>query len=250
MLQSGSPVALTEALVRANQHWQLRHQDDTGPGVVKSESPAFSIAISREAGTYGASIGRAVADRLGWPVYDRELLQRIASDLGVHQTLLSSLDERHANWLSEYLAGFSSQKQVSEYAFVRRLVQALLSLAAHGACVIVGRGATKVLPIATTLRVRIVAPREYRIEAVQREHGISREEAALRVEATDRERDEFVREHFHMDAGDPGNYDLVLNAARFSVEKCGELIIAALEKLRASSLIKSVPQPPSLRHMR
>jgi cytidylate kinase len=230
-----SPSALTEALVRANQHWEARHQEE-GAGA----PPAFTIALSREAGTFGAAIARAVADRLGWPVYDTELLQSIANDLGVHQTLLSSLDEHHISWLSEYLENFSPHQGVSQYTFMRRLLKTLLSLAAHGKCVIVGRGATKVLPAATTLRVRIVAPQEHRIEAVQHEHSISREEAARRVEAIDRERDKFVRDHFGMDATDPRSYDLLLNAARFSIEQCAELIIAALDRLRAVPLTAPV----------
>src|SRR5262249_43681216 len=78
MAYSLSPPALTEALVRANQHWQLRHQEEAERSE-KAAAPAFTIALSREAGTYGAAIARAVADRLGWPVYDSELLQRIST---------------------------------------------------------------------------------------------------------------------------------------------------------------------------
>ena len=246
MIGNSSPVGLTEALVRASQHWQLRHQESTGPE--KAASAPFTIALSREAGTYGAAIARAVADRLGWPLYDSELLQRIAEDMGVHQALLRSVDERQVSWLSECLEGFSSRPGISQHAFIRRLIQTLVSLAAHGECVIVGRGATKVLPAATTLRVRIVAPLEHRIEAVRREHGISRDEAARRVEATDRERDAFVREHFQTDAADPRNYDLVLNAARFPVEQCAELILAALNRLRAASAASSVSQATTMLH--
>jgi len=236
-----SSPALTEALVRANQHWQLRHQEEAG--TEKSAAPAFTIALSREAGTYGAAIARAVADRLGWPVYDSELLQRVASELGVQQASLSTMDERHVSWLSEYLEGLSPHQGVSQYAFMRRLLETILALAARGNCVIVGRGATKVLPAATTLRVRIVAPQEHRIQAVQREHGISREEAVRRVETTDRERNDFVHEHFGMDAADPRNYDLVLNAGRFPIDQCVELILAALDRLRAASDTASASQP-------
>jgi cytidylate kinase len=242
-----SSPALAEAVVRADQHWQARHQE-ADAGSQKAAAPAFTIALSRQAGTYGAAIARAVADRLGWPVYDSELMQQIANDLGVRQGLVSNMDERHVSWLTEYLEGLSPHQGVSEYAFIRRLLETLLSLAARGNCVIVGRGATKVLPAATTLRVRIVAPREHRIEAVQREHGISRDEAARRVEATDRERDEFVREHFGMDATDPGNYDLVLNAARFPVEQSTDLIIEALDRRRAVSATTPVSQAAKTSH--
>jgi cytidylate kinase len=160
------------------------------------------------------------------------LLQRIGDDLGVRGNFLESMDERHVNWLSECLEGFSWAPAVSQLAYVRRLVETMLSLAARGECVIVGRGATKVLPLATTVRVRIVAPLKYRIEAVQREHGISSQEAARRVEEVDRERDRFVTEHFLSDPTDPANYDLVLNVARFQAGECADIIIAALQTLR------------------
>jgi cytidylate kinase len=235
MAHDFSPVISTEALVRANQHSQLRHQEEASgvAGAGRLAPTAFTIAFSREAGTYGAAVARAVGNRLGWPVYDHELLQRIAEDLGVHETLLESIDEKQVGWLRECLESFSSAPTVSEFAYTRRLVEAMLSLAAHGECVIVGRGAAQVLPAATTLRVRIIAPLEYRIEAVRREHGIAREQAASQVEATDRERRRFIEEHFHFDPSDPTNYDLVLNAARFSQAECAELVVAALGRLQA-----------------
>src|SRR5262245_24603817 len=126
MIGNSSPVGLTEALVRANQHWQLRHQEGAKPE--QAASAPFTIALSREAGTYGAAIARAVADRLGWPLYDSELLQRIAEDMGVHQALLRSVDERQVSWLSECLEGFSSRPGINQFAFMHRLIQTLLSL--------------------------------------------------------------------------------------------------------------------------
>lgn len=236
-----SPVNLTEALARAHQHWQERHGENSASG---SPMPAaFAIAFSRETGTYGAAIAREVGNRLGWPVYDRELLQRIADDLGVHRTLLESVDEKHTDWLSECVRSFFATPHVNETVYFRRLVETLLSLAAQGNCVIVGGGATVIMPRATTLRVRVLAPLEHRIEAVQREHNISREDAAARVETTDRERNRFIRSHFQIDASDAANYDLVLNAARFSVVECADIVIAALERIRghATSMHASAP---------
>jgi cytidylate kinase len=223
---------LIEGLARAHHHWQVQH----GSGATVQGKPvptAFTIALSREAGTYAASIAREVGNRLGWPVYDRELLQRIADDMGVRRALLDSVDERRAGWLNECLKGLSSAPAVSQGGYVRHLIETLLALGTLGNAVIVGRGATKVLPLATTLRVRVVAPLENRIEMVRREHGISEKEAARQVESTDRERNRFVKDHFLIDPVDPRNYDLVLNAARFSPGECADLILAALDRLRA-----------------
>ena len=85
---------MTEGLARAQLHWQTSQSNVKKPA-------AFTIALSREAGTYGAAIARQVGDRLGWPVYDSELLRRIADDLGVRRNLLDTVDERQpTGWRS------------------------------------------------------------------------------------------------------------------------------------------------------
>lgn len=222
-----------EGLLKAHQHWNAVHLAESD----RHEGPAFTIALSRESGTFGAAIAREVGNRLGWPVYDKELVQHIADDMGVHSTLLESVDERQDNWLSDCLAGFAATPPVSTTGYLHRLLETLLSLGRHGNCVIVGRGATKVLPLATTLRVRVVAPLEQRIQAVQRERNITHKEAAARVETTDRERNRFVASHFGIDPADPANYDLVLNTARYAPGECADIILAALESLRKQTAL-------------
>lgn len=230
-----SPERMTEALARAQLHWQ---QANAGKAQGKA---AFTIALSREAGTNGAAVARLVGEHLGWPVYDSELLQRIADDLGVRRSLLDNIDERQRGWLEERLAGLFVASEVSESAYFRHLMETILSLAKIGSCVIVGRGATKALPLDTTLRVRVMAPLEHRVAAVSREHGISREAALARVQTTDRNRNHFVKDHFQMDPADPANYDLLLNAERFTVEECAELVIAGLERLSSRPAPSSSP---------
>ena len=139
---------LTEALIRANAHWETQRR--------KTER-ALSIAISREAGARGSSVAREVGRRLGWTVYDHELLESIAREMKVRASLLESVDEKHKSWLEERVEAFSAIPYVSENAFVRHLVETVLSLGVHGECVIVGRGAAHILPAATTLRVRLIA---------------------------------------------------------------------------------------------
>jgi hypothetical protein len=62
--------------------------------------------------------------------------------------------------------------------------------------------------------------------------GLSRPEAARYVEKKDRERDLFVKHHFHKDPADPRQYDLVLNTTRFLVGECADIILDALRRLQ------------------
>lgn len=214
------------ALDRAQRHWQERHRDET-----LNRRAGITIGITREAGTPGTSVAREVGRKLDWPVYDHELVERIAQEMGLRSTLLGSVDERRQSWLLESMRAFSSEKFASEGGYVHHLVQTLLSLASHGNCVIVGRGAAQILPYETTLRVRLVAPLESRILATAQRLGLNHEQAARWVADTDRNRTLFVRDHFHKDPTVTSNYDLLLNASRWSVAACADFIVDAARRL-------------------
>ena len=86
-------------------------------------------------------VAREVGARLGWPVYDHELVQQVASDLGVPTAHLEEVDERARGWLLECLQALGAGPAVSEGSYVRRVVRLIRALAGVGRCVIVGRGA-------------------------------------------------------------------------------------------------------------
>jgi cytidylate kinase len=165
--------------------------------------------------------------------------------MGLHPRVLESVDERRLSWLRECIEAFASVPAVTDSAYVRRLVEVVLSLAGHGGCILVGRGAAEILPPATTVRVRVVAPVPDRIAATRHRLGVSQEEAARWVEETDRERDRFVRDHFHKDPADVHLYDLVLNSGRLSVEECAELIEETLRRFQARDRTLPALKPPS-----
>ena len=147
----------------AQRHWQTRRREAAG-----SSATAFTIAIARDTGAPATAVAREVGRRLGWQVYDHELLERIAEEHGLRVSLLESLDERRQSWLVECLEGFAQKAHVGESGYVRHLTQTILSLGAHGCCVIVGRGAAHLLPPETTLRVRLVQSLEDRVAAIMR----------------------------------------------------------------------------------
>ncbi len=235
---------LVGALERAQRHWEERHRESAASPA--AAPPALTIALSRQAGTPGTSVAREVGARLGWPVYDHELLQRIAQEMGLRVRLLESVDERRQSWLRECIEAFASApvsgKYISEGAFVRHLVETVLSLGAHGECIIVGRGSAQLLAPQTTLRVRLVAALADRVAAVARRFGLAPKEAEHRVHETERERVQFVRDHFQKDPADPANYDLILNTSRWSVAECAELIIQASHALQVRPPVTTRPR--------
>jgi cytidylate kinase len=224
----------SEALMRATEHWEARRQAPSAGRAGRE----FTIALSRETGARGTSVARELGRRLGWAVYDQELLKLIAQEMGLRENLLHSVDERHVHWLRESIEAWSLQPVVSGSAYVRQLIETVFSLGAHGQCIIVGRGTAFLLPRETTLRVRLIAPLADRVEFMGRELNLSHAEAEKRVRSMDRDREHFVQEYFRKDAADPVHYDLLLNMANCHVADAAELIALALQRRQAQ-----VPQP-------
>jgi cytidylate kinase len=243
MNHNGRSERMLEALARILQHWETRRKAEVSPPHDSSgRRQAFTIALSRESGARGTLTAREVGALLGWTVYDHELLEQIARGMDLRTSLLESVDEKRVSWLQECVEAFAAVPSVSGSAYLHHLIQTLLSLATHGECVIVGRGAAQVLPVETTLRVRLVAPIEWRVAAISQKLGVSREEAARKVEMIDRERIRFVKDYFRKDAADPRQYDLVLNSSRYSVGECAELIVEGLRRLQAHTPV-ATPGP-------
>lgn len=202
-------------------------------------TPRLTIAISRQAGSGGPEVARLVGAQLGWPVYDHELLTMIAKERGVEEKLLEQFDERDIGWLHQAAAQFTMQAPSLDGTYLKQLLTLLKSLGKVGHSVIVGRAAAHVLSPETTLRVRLVASRAARIAHTEKRMGVSRTEAEHWVDRTDREREGFVRHHFHRDPNATEGFDLILNSGRFASAESAAIIVQAArlrdERLQASA---------------
>ncbi len=209
------------------------------PETSASPSPGWAdgptIAISRQVGARGTTIARVVAARLGWPIYDNELLETMSRQMDISLPLLECRDEKTASWLAERFSIFSPDDALQDNSFRHHLVRVLFALACKGHCVIVGRGAAQALPAATTLRVRLVAALEDRVLWMARKLEVSPEDAVRQVQRRDRERNRFVKVYFHRDPTDPLQYDLLVNTSRFEDDEAAELIIRALQPIQTQA---------------
>jgi hypothetical protein len=186
------------------------------------------ITVSREYGALGAMVGKRVADRLGFKVWDRELLDAIARETGTTERRIEEIDERDQTpfdeTLNDWLLG-SRNTQGHYLVMLRSIVQ---GIARKGSAVIVGRGANFVLGEAL-LRVRVIAPFEVRVAGIAMRRQIPEKDARREVQRVEHERDAFVRRHFQQDVAHPRHYDLVVNTGRLSVELAGRIIADAYQ---------------------
>ena len=227
-----------EAVLRAREQWRRPRPGEkfeVGPAQAQCVLPVSTITISRESGAGGAVIAREVGRLLEWPIYDRELLERIAEEAGLHSELLESLDEKRSHWLIEIMESATGVSTMSGAAYARHLAETILALASHGRCVIVGRGSTMIVPPKMSLRVRLVASLDDRTERVSKRLAVSKVEAIKHVRTNDAHREGFVKDYFHHNVGDPHDYDLVINTSTFSMEQSAQMIVEALHQRQAAA---------------
>jgi cytidylate kinase len=197
-------------------------QGDRGAVRPARQAPlGLSVAISREAGARGGTIARLVGRKLGWQVYDQELLEYTSQNPVIRQGLADGLPPACAEWLQRRLA------ELAPGAEVAQLARVVLALGAQGQVVLIGRGAGCILPAQTTLNVRIVAPLPERIAYMGQWLRLSTAEAAERVRQRDERRGEFVTRHFGRAPGEVHQYALVLNSSLLGEDGCAELVVQA-----------------------
>ena len=222
---SGGPGG-ERAVERQLSNWEIaRTQRPPQPGGRREETADF-ICISRMVGIDGREVAVPLAERLGWPLFDREVLDRMAGDDEVRRRIYRAMDEHDFKWWEAAMSPWVVGRYVMDDYF-HRLCDAVLGLARQGRCVFLGRGADLVLPQGRGLRVRLVASLPTRRRAMAASRARTEAEARAAIDAEEHARAEFFRRHFHASPDDVLRYDLVLNLDRLSVGEAVELVLAA-----------------------
>jgi hypothetical protein len=211
-------------------------QGDRGaPPAPRSGPSALTIAVSREAGARGGTIARRVGRKLGWQVYDQELLEYMAQEAIVSQVVLDAPPATPADWVEARLQQLMRDKLLSDHPTIVNLAHVVLALATQGQVVLLGRGANCIVPRETTLSIRIISPLNERIAYMGQWLRLTEEEAAERVRLRDERRREFVANNFFRDPNEVHQYDLILNSSLLGEDVCAELIAQAA-RARAAQL--------------
>lgn len=198
-----------------------------------------TIAISRQQGSGGSFIARAVADRLGLRYIDRELLRLAAEYLrGTDDEIATPL----SSWWSRLSNAFASGGADCGYVppscdavyegelfdIEQRLLAEIVD---EQDAVIVGRGAAQTLRgRAGVVSVFLYAPEPQRIDRVQRIYQLADQSAARRmVRRSDVDRAQFVRALNGCDWTDLRGYDLVVDTSAIGFDATVDVIIRAAE---------------------
>jgi len=188
------------------------------------------VTISREKGAGGNAVAKLVGRRLGWQVFDNEIVDEIAKKAHIRRQLIESLDERDQATIQDIIGQLLNPEEIGTSGYLVYLKQVVLTLGHQGNVVIVGHAAQFILPAQFGLSVRMVAPIEVRTRRIADKARLSLKAARVEIERIDRERAKSVRRHFGHDVTDPLSHDLIINTAALSVEAAAEVIVTALQQ--------------------
>jgi len=184
------------------------------------------ITISRQFGSGGRTIGKEVAEKLGIPCYDQELIEKIAEDTGLTADFVS--DHTENTLFSNILASaFNTYSATATQDYLWDIqVKVITQLAEKGPCVIVGRCADYILrDKADCLKVFVHANDESRAHRIVNLYGVKEDSPEKRLAKKDKRRAAYYRFYTDIEWGDVRNYHLCLDSGALGIEKCVNIIV-------------------------
>ena len=185
------------------------------------------IAIGRQFGSGGRTIGKKVAERLGIPCYDNEILERMAMESGYTTQYVKEQSEFSVgrNWLSHAIFagdGSGNPSQDALWALQNKIIH---ELAEQGPCVFVGFCSEYILRNhENCLRVFIHADLEKRAKRIVEQYGETNETPEKRLKDKDRRRATYYQFYTGLKWGNSKNYHVTLNSGTLGIDQCVDIL--------------------------
>lgn len=189
------------------------------------------ITISREFGSAGRTIGKQLAERLGYKYYDKELVKQVADETGFDPSYIEEAGEHSASksplsyiFSAPGVPGVMKGLSASDFLWcIQRNV--ILKIADESPCVIVGRCADFILRDRDdVLNVFIHAPMQARAERIVRLYGESDKSPEQRLKEKDKRRRNNYKHYTGQDWGVSQNYHITLDSAAVGIDRCVDIL--------------------------
>ena len=205
------------------------------PGEKQQRPWRMPIVVSRQVGSGGLLFAQTIADRLGFEVCDRKVLEEISRRSKVPEDLVRLLDEKPGRSLEIFGASLLRGASLSVYDYDALLKGTLRALLQLGSVVILGRGANFLAEPGKALRVRLVAPLNLRIANIMQRCGVDEKTARQMVHDTDVERTKFMKRVYGQEDSSPDSFDLGFNTHKIPIDEAVRIALEVYEFLARSA---------------
>ena len=190
------------------------------------------ITIGRQYGSGGREIGKKLADQLGIPFYDNELLDIAAKKSGICEELFQTNDEKPTSSLlySLVMGSYGGDSLPFNHKIFLAQFDAIRSIADEGPCVIIGRcGDYALEDYPNLINIFIHADLKLRVKRAIENYGIESGKAEDFVLKTDKKRASYYNFYSSRKLGNLDNYDLTVDSGFLGIDNTVELIKKFIE---------------------
>ena len=188
------------------------------------------ISISREYGSRGREIAIKVAEDMGLPLYDRNILEEIAKEKGTDTKNFQDSDEKPRNkLLTRRVKGYSNSMEENlaqmQFEYLQKKADSGESFVVLGRCsetVLKGREGL--------VSIFVTGERAAKIQHIMDKFSISREEAIAKIYKHDISRKRYHNHYSDFKWGDSRNYDVCINSSRLGPQGTAEVLEAYIQK--------------------
>ena len=182
------------------------------------------VTISREFGSGGRTIGQKLAEELGIPCYEAELIQQLARESGFSEDYIRDAGEYapggYLSLLSNRAFALTNEDVLWELQY-----KVITDLAEKGPCVIVGRCADYILrDTADCLKVFIHADMDFRAKRIVEVYGEREQSPEQRLRDKDKRRAAYHRFYTNMKWGHAQNYHICLDSGKLGIDACVKIL--------------------------
>lgn len=206
--------------------------------------PTRVVTLSHATGAGGETIGRTVANGLGFRYIDEEVINIAAKREGIDAAIVAD-EERRKSFLERLMSGLAipvigegAASMIVPEAIVTTgeslrslIVEAIHEVAEQGQAVIVSHAAS--IPLAgrpDVLRVLVTASAATRAQRAARDGGVGAAAAAEFIKEHDEGRADYFERFYGIEQELPTHYDLVVNTDKLSADEVAEIIVAAVRR--------------------
>jgi len=199
------------------------------------------ITISRQFGAGGITLGKMIADSMGYTFADSDILQRVAKEANVSTHWVESFEKEAGSKLSRMISSMISKRwldrvladergYLDEQVYLDYLVLIIAQFADEGNVVILGRGSQYILnDHPDAVHVLLVNEFESRVQFIMQRYEMARNKAERLVVNEDRRRVSLYRRLGKSDYENPQLYDLVLNMGRLDLDTARDMVCNLVE---------------------
>ena len=197
------------------------------------------ITISRQYGSGGREIGNKLANRLGIPFYDNELIDRAAKESGFSTVAFENAENKATNSLLYSIAMGMNAYGNQELGFAHLSLDdriyiaqsdVIRNVAQEGPCVIVGRCADYVLKdMHDSINIFIWASLESRIKRAIEIDDLSEIKPEENILKIDKRRANYYNYHADEKWGRAENYHMSIRSDYIGIDSCVECIKSYVE---------------------